>query len=87
MFLHQPELRMNLESASAGSATVKFSTDELRLVNNALNEVCHGVHIGDAEFQTRLGAPRSDAQALLRDVAAAISAIERTAGDHHDRRT
>ena len=44
------------------------TVDELRLVNNALNEVCHGVDFGDAEFATRLGVLREEAQALLRRV-------------------
>ena len=78
---------MNLESASTRGATITFSVDELTLLNNALNEVCHGIHIGEPEFQTRLGAPRSEAQALLREVAAAISAVEPTSGGHRDRPT
>ena len=78
---------MNLESRSARGATITFSADELTIVNNALNEVCHGVDISDAEFQTRLGAPRSEAQALLREVAAILSPVERTSGVHHDRPT
>jgi hypothetical protein len=45
--------------------TLKLSQDELLLLNNALNEVCNGVHIDDAEFSTRLGASRNDARRLL----------------------
>lgn len=47
---------------------LELTADELRLVNNALNEVCHGLDFGDAEFVTRLGAPREEAQALLQRV-------------------
>ena len=47
-----------------------MSLDELRLVNNALNEVCNGVSDldDDGEFATRLGASREDGRRLLREV-------------------
>ena len=45
--------------------TLKLTRDELLLLNNALNEVCNGVYIDDAEFSTRLGASRNDARRLL----------------------
>jgi hypothetical protein len=78
---------MNLVRASSQRAIIDLSADELTLLNNALNEVCHGVHLSGAEFQIRLGASRSDAQVLLRDIADALSAIERTNGQHRDRPT
>jgi hypothetical protein len=46
-------------------ANIPFTRDELQLLSNALNEVCHGVNLGDEEFQTRLGCKRELAQALL----------------------
>ncbi len=46
-------------------ADVRLSEDELALINNALNEVCNGVHIEDPEFRTRLGATREEARNLL----------------------
>lgn len=50
------------------SATLNVSLDELRLLNNALNEVCNGVRDldDDGEFATRLGAPREQGRQLLR---------------------
>jgi hypothetical protein len=39
--------------------------DEAIMLNNALNEVCNGVHISDAAFSTRLGWPRLELQKLL----------------------
>ena len=48
------------------SATLRLTTAELSLVNNALNEVSRGVHEldNDNEFATRLGSSREDAKAL-----------------------
>jgi hypothetical protein len=37
--------------------------DELRILNNALNEVCHGIDV--PEFATRMGASLMEVQALL----------------------
>jgi len=45
--------------------TVELTDAELVILNNALTEVCNGVHIDDAEFETRLGATREEARALL----------------------
>ena len=45
--------------------TVELTDRELVILNNALNEVCNGVHTDDAEFETRLGATREEARALL----------------------
>jgi hypothetical protein len=49
-------------------APVSFTTDELVIINNALNEVCNGVDFEDDEFRTRLGFPREQIQAVLRKV-------------------
>ena len=46
-------------------AGVRLTTDELRLLNNALNEVCNGVNFCDSEFATRLGVERNIARGLL----------------------
>jgi hypothetical protein len=51
-------------------ARVDLPRDELTLLNNALNEVCNGVHDldDDNEFATRLGASREDARRLLGEI-------------------
>src|SRR4051812_24302547 len=51
---------------------LSVSTDELMGICNALNEVCHGIHIEDPEFQTRLGLPRSVLVNLLNDLRAGV---------------
>ena len=49
-----------------------FTRDELVVINNALNEVCHGLSFDDDEFQTRIGYSRAMAQNLLRKIAKAL---------------
>ena len=58
--------------ANAEGVHVILSKDELRLLNNALNEVCNGVDIEEAEFVTRLGVERSEARRLLADLGKVI---------------
>jgi hypothetical protein len=59
-----------------GGVTIRLSTSELSMVNNALNEVANGVDISDAEFQTRLGEARSDVRQLLKEVGAVYRALD-----------
>jgi hypothetical protein len=49
-----------------------FTHEELVVINNALNEVCHGLPFDDDEFQTRIGYSRAMAQNLLKKVAKAL---------------
>jgi hypothetical protein len=44
-------------------AAVALTEDELRTINNALNEVCHGIEV--PEFATRMGATLAEVKALL----------------------
>ena len=59
---------MSTQHNAKKPATVELTTEELTLINNALNEVVNGIHFDDDEFMTRLGAPRSKAIALLAKV-------------------
>lgn len=56
---------MHVVSEDEDGAVVRFTPDELMLVNNALNEVSNGLGIPDWEFGTRLGATRESSRALL----------------------
>ena len=49
-----------------------FTHDELVVLNNALNEVCHGLSFDEDEFQTRIGYSRAMAQNLLKKIAKAL---------------
>jgi hypothetical protein len=54
---------------SSPPARPGFTRDELVIINNALNEVCHGVQFDDDEFETRIGYARPTAQKLLKRIA------------------
>ena len=61
---------MRVTDTERNFVTLVVSRDELMLINNALNEVCNGVHeLGhDGEFSTRLGRSREEAKQLLAEV-------------------
>jgi hypothetical protein len=50
---------MRVTAASKEASSVELTADEALLLNNALNEVLHGIDI--PEFQTRLGVTRQRA--------------------------
>ena len=56
---------MNTVSMNRKHVTIELDRDEVMLLNGALNEVCNGVHISDAEFATRLGGDREETRRLL----------------------
>ena len=54
------------ESSNEGPLTSWLvSRDDLISLNNALNEVCHGVKIPNGEFEARLGCSRAKMKRLL----------------------
>jgi hypothetical protein len=59
-------------SADGNGADLRVTNDEMIMINNALNEVCHGAHIGDFEFQTRLGWDRLTLANLLDQIGAVV---------------
>jgi len=63
---------MKAKSTSRGKFLLDVSRSELILLNNALNEVCNGVHISDSEFSTRLGASQNEARRLLQEIGGAL---------------
>ena len=61
----------------AYQASLTLSKDELILLNNALNEVCNGIHLDhDGEFRTRLGTTRDRAKATLREIGQLIDSLD-----------
>jgi hypothetical protein len=65
---------VNIESSAGGVFRLEMTVAELKLVNNSLNEVAHGVRIDDTEFDLRLGAPREAVVGLLDQINAALRA-------------
>ncbi len=61
---------MNIIKENNGSYSIKASADELCILNNSLNEICHGVTID--QFQTRLGYPRPAVEALLIEISKSL---------------
>jgi hypothetical protein len=55
---------------------VSLTPEELTGISNALNEVCNGVDIADAEFQTRLGYSRSRLTSILQQLGEAFAAAD-----------
>lgn len=57
---------MMLLEKSRDSIDLRVQEDELLIVQAALNEIAHGIHV--REFETRIGAPLSSVKALLSQV-------------------
>jgi hypothetical protein len=61
---------MELVEAKRDAVVVELSTDELNVLQNALNEILQGPEaIEDWEFQTRVGVSRDEATFLLDAIA------------------
>lgn len=56
---------MNRAKIDKKRVTIELDRDEVMVLNGALNEICNGAYISDAEFQTRLGADRAEARGVL----------------------
>ena len=69
---------MEIHDQTSRSATVTLTSDELVMVNNALNEVCNGFDIGDDEFSTRLGFGREQLRELLEHVGGLVGQMNRS---------
>lgn len=69
---------MRVTAREKNSLTVRLTRDELAILNNALNEVCHGIDI--PEFSTRIGAEIDEAKALLKQLGDALETTEEGQG-------
>jgi hypothetical protein len=68
---------MKIQHVEANEALVRLSNDELLILNNALNEVCHGLDL--VEFSTRMGAELEDVHELLNQIGKVINTMEQHA--------
>jgi hypothetical protein len=59
-------------SQTRNPMTVELTRDELGIINNALNEVCNGIHL-EGEFDTRMGCDVEEARTLLAKIHALAS--------------
>jgi hypothetical protein len=62
---------MNRVLQTSERVLISLSAEELLGVVNALNEVCNGIHIHEAEFTSRLGVARSVLEDLHKGLLAA----------------
>jgi len=58
---------MNVIELCQTTASIQLSNDELALLNNALNEICHGIDLA-GEFSTRIGCEKQEAEQLLQQI-------------------
>jgi hypothetical protein len=58
---------MKVISSEHRSAVVQLTIDEIGILNNALNEVCNGIHL-EGEFDTRMGCSVEEARSLLSQI-------------------
>ena len=69
----QPTVPMNLVHQNGHRFLLSASRSELVGIAIALNEVCNGVHIADAEFETRIGSTRDSLRSILASVSSFLS--------------
>jgi hypothetical protein len=63
---------MPMSDKKKDSLPPTFTHEELVIINNALNEICNGLPLGDDEFQTRIGYSREQTRKVLGKVAKAL---------------
>lgn len=66
---------MRTEKIGHDSAVVELSADELDILNNALNEICHGLDLWD--FSIRIGAEKPEVLRLLHRIAETLQEVKR----------
>lgn len=64
---------MQIRESDPSHIVLDLSRNELILLNNSLNEVCHGLDLPD--FSTRLGADWDELEALRRQINAALETM------------
>jgi hypothetical protein len=64
---------MQVRESDSSHIILDLSRNELILLNNSLNEVCHGLDLPD--FSTRLGAGWDELEALRRQINAALETM------------
>lgn len=69
---------MTLVDVREQDVTVQLSAEEVSIINNALNEVCHGIDI--PEFRARIGAVPGRVRSLRRDIGVAIGQMMARSG-------
>jgi hypothetical protein len=58
---------MKIKGLANSIALVELNSDEIRILNNAINEVCNDISL-EGEFDTRMGCTVEEARRLLAEV-------------------
>jgi len=56
---------------------MSLDPEEVRIIHQALNEVCNGVDFCDSEFSTRMGTDRKTAVTLMDQLGSAYESLNR----------
>jgi hypothetical protein len=67
---------MHLLRVTKGACEVTVTADELRILNNAMNEVCNGIQL-EGEFEKRMGIPLERARSVLDSIQALLGKLAR----------
>ena len=63
---------MKIQSSTEGEAVIRLTKNEILIVNNALNEVCNGIHL-EGEIDIRMGCSIEEARGLLASIRGLLS--------------
>jgi hypothetical protein len=58
---------MKIKDVANSKAVIELDSDEIGILNNALNEVCNGISL-EGEFDTRMGCTVEEARHLLAEI-------------------
>jgi hypothetical protein len=58
---------MKIKGVVNSKAVIELNSDEIGILNNALNEVCNGINL-EGEFDTRMGCTVEEARHLLGEI-------------------
>ncbi len=70
---------MQLRESDDAHVVLELTHNELIVLNNALDEVCHGIDLPD--FSTRLGVQRDEIEALLRQISDVLQGMAKQKDD------
>ncbi|WP_346229535.1 hypothetical protein [Microbispora maris] len=67
---------MEIIRATPDVIALILGREDVLAINNALNEICNGVHLDEWDFQTRMGVDREQARKVLHAIGAAIDVMK-----------
>ncbi len=68
-------MNMKVSTVTSGGVNISVDLDELRIINNALNEVCNA--FDRVEFSTRMGATQEGVDGLRLQILNLLNTIDK----------